>query len=334
MVGFAYVSRDDVAADTPLGFREAARVDRAILSASDAVERLCHRKFYPTTATRTIPLSPTDRRTAWLGESDLISVAQILDGTTAVTAYTLEPQNAMDGPFTSIEFTSAPAADEVSVTGVFGYCDDVTLVGTITAGINASVTTVPLSSGANVGVGDTLKIGAEYLTVTDMGWSDTGVNLAADVTLASAQDVVIALSGVVAGEVILIDAEQILIVAVAGSNVVGARGYNGSTLAAHTANADIYVRRSATVTRAMLGSTAATHDSAAVVSKLEAPALVRQYVIARALDTIQQESAGYARKAGSGDNDYEAKTPALRVLETQVKGAYGRNRSGGVAWQR
>jgi hypothetical protein len=105
-------------------------------------------------------------------------------------------------------------------------------------------------------------------------------------------------AGIVAGEVIQVDAEWMLAVSVAGSTVVVERGYNGSVIATHSASTTVYAQRQLTVARGFGGSTAAAHLSNAAVTVQLIPADAHELAIAEALNIVFQKTAAYARTIG------------------------------------
>src|SRR5262249_47825977 len=146
------------------------------------------------------------------------------------SGYLLEPVN--DGPpYTHIDINlgtvsafSAGATWQQSIvaTGVWGWSADTTPGGTLAAPIaNSSVTTCTLSDSASVGVGSILLIESERLLVTAKTMLTTGLTLQApDLTASQANQTVATTNGAAftVGEVILIDAERMLVVDIAGNN--------------------------------------------------------------------------------------------------------------------
>jgi hypothetical protein len=125
-------------------------------------------------------------------------------------------------------------------------------------------------------------------------------------------------------EVILIDSEKMRIDDIAGNTLTVTRPWDGTTLAAHTASADIYAPRTLTVTRGALGTTAATHNSAATVYRWNPPAAVRQLCLAEAVNDLLQGRAGYARTAGTGESEREMTGRGLEALRKRVYVSHGR----------
>lgn len=314
-----------------------AQVDAVIEAASRRVERLCHRVFYPTVATRYFDW-PNDQDARygrlWLDQHELISLTSLASpvGTAISTGSVLLEPNGTGPPYTRLELDRGTSAAfsmgntsqrAIAVTGVFGYRNDEQSAGTLTTSPSSSATTIGVA-GALYGVGDLLRIGTERLIVTERAWAFTGQTG----TLTSsnaAQSLPVADSSVfVVGEELLLDAERMLVLAVQGSNtVIVQRAWSGSTLAAHV-GANIYYSRTLTVTRAAAGTTAASHTAADAVYRWTPPGPVRQLATAYALDQFFQEGAGYARTVGSGESERQMSGRALVNLEESVYGMFAR----------
>ena len=133
-------------------------------------------------------------------------------------------------------------------------------------------------------------------------------------------------SAFAAQEVILIDAERMLVVDVAGNNLTVKRAWDGSTLAAHTApTADIYSLSGVGVARAQLGTTLAAHTTNDIVYRHVFPAPIRDLAIAEAIHQIQNETGGYTRTVGSGDATRpEPFGRGLDLMRREVYANYGR----------
>src|SRR5687767_14979645 len=105
MTGARYCTREQVSAALGDTARSATAIDRATLAASREVERLTHRRFYPTTATRYFDWPPRQQSESWrlwLDDDELISVSSITSGGIALSDYFLEPANS-GPPFTHID---------------------------------------------------------------------------------------------------------------------------------------------------------------------------------------------------------------------------------------
>ncbi|MGW0587457.1 hypothetical protein [Streptosporangium sp. NPDC002607] len=334
-----YCTREDVkrALDVAETARTNRQVDRAIEAATDAIEGRLHRRFYPWTGTRTFdwPNAQGARPwRLWLDQHEVVSVSELFAGGTAIAPgdYLLRPD--AGPPYTHVELNLASTAAfgggsshqrNIAITGIF-YSDDSGPAGALAEALDASETTVDVTDSAAVGVGDIIRVSSERMIVTGRGLLDTGQNLGANLG-ASAAAVMVAVttgSAYAVDEVLLVDAERMLIVDIAGNNLIVKRAWDGSVLAAHTAGADIYAARTLTVERGALGTTAATHESAAAITRHLVPGLVRDLAIALALTQLLQEQAGYARVAGAGENQREASGRGLRQLWDDATTAYGR----------
>lgn len=338
-MGIRYATREAVKSDldVKLTARSDAQVDRAIESASRAVEGLTHRRFYPEVRTMTFdwPNGQAARPwRLWLDQHELIEVTAltVAGETIPPSDYFLRPD---DGPpYTRVEIDlDSPAAfsaggthqRSISITGVFGYRADEAPAGQLAAALDSTATTVTVSDGAAVGVGDLLRVGDERLVVTGRAAASTGQTLQDPLTASNADTLVQVEDGTAfhADEVILLDAERMLIVDVAGNNLVVKRAWDGSVLAAHTGST-VYAHRALTVERGALGTTAAAHDEGAAVVKHEAPGLIRELCEAEAINTLLQRHSGYARVIGTGDNQREAAGRALRDIRDQAYTRYAR----------
>lgn len=339
-MGVWYTTREDVksAPDFAETARNNGQVDRAIESASRAIEGRLHRRFYPWTGTRTFDW-PNDQNAKpwrlWLNQHDIISTTTVVAGGTTIDAadYFLRPD---DGPpYTHIEIDQASSAAfasgdthqrSISITGVFGHSADEDPAGALAEALDASETGVDVTDSATIGVGSIIRVEDERMIVTGKSMLDTGQNTGGALTAAVSNTTVPVTTGsaYTVGETILVDAERMLIVDIAGNNLVVKRAWDGSTLAAHNSGADIYAPRTLTVTRGALGTTAAAHDTASAVTVHVVPGTVAELCVAVAIDTLLQRSAGYARTVGAGDNVREASGRGLRQMWADAITAYGR----------
>lgn len=340
-MGVWYCTREDVKA--ALDFKETARnnaqVDRAIEAASRAVEGCLKRRFYPATATRYFDW-PTSGGgfpwRLWLDENDLISASLVQTGTVTISPsqYNLEPANS-GPPYTRLELKLSGSAAfgassshqrDVSIVGVWGYGADTQAAGTLSEALDDTETAVDVSDSSAVGVGDILLVDSERMIVTAKSVVTTSQTLQADLA-SQANAVTVAVvtgSAYSVGETILVDSERLLVVDIAGNSLTVRRAWDGSVLAAHTSGGTVYAARTLTVERGALGTTAATHNSSAAVRKHQVPSLVKQFAVAEALNYILQEGSGWARVAGSGDNEREATGRALKDIRKAALETYGR----------
>ncbi|HEY0638389.1 MAG TPA: hypothetical protein VGD67_12145 [Pseudonocardiaceae bacterium] len=341
-----YATREAVmaATDQAVPPRLTARVDAAIAAAADTVDKEMRRPagFYPTVATRYLdwpPAQPSRSHVLWLDELDLLAVTALTAGGTTVAPgdYLLRP----DGrpPFNRVEINLAGGAAfaagdttqrAIAITGTWGYCDTTAAAGALTEGLDAVETEVDVTDSAAVGVGDLVLIDTERMLVTGKRMVATGQTLLAPLTAqVDAQTVSVTDGAAFAvGEVLLVDAERLLVDDIAGNTLVVKRAHGGTRLAVHTGSA-IWAPRTLVVERGVLGTTAATHSAAAAVRRHQPPGPIAALNLALAVCELQQQSAGYARTAGSGDNQRET---AGRGLAQAWKAAAGYKRRGRGPW--
>ena len=336
-----YATREDVksALDVKETARNNAQVDRALQGASRSVEAKTKRRFYPELATRYFPWpdrnSPTPWR-LWLDEHEVVSITTLTSAGVALapTDYFLEPQ-ASGPPYDRVEVnrtatatfnTGSTPQQNIAITGVFGYRLDTAPAGTAAEAMDSSETGLDVSDGSLLGVGDLLAIDSERMIVTERSMLTTGLTLGGAGLTASTSDVSVTASGagINQGETIMIDAEKMRVVEVAGSVLVVKRAWDGSALAVHTAGATIFSPRTLTVARGALGTTAATHSISAPILRHTYPALVTQICLAEAVSDLLQETAGWARVAGSGDNEREVAARGLADLRKRLCADVGR----------
>ncbi|MER5559703.1 hypothetical protein ABT071_13965 [Streptomyces sp. NPDC002506] len=344
-MGIWYATREDV--KSALDFKETARtnaaVDRALDAASRSVEGLCNRRFYPEIATRLWdwPNGQTARPwRLWLDANELISITAMSAAGVVIPAldYNLEP-NTSGPPYNRVELDIGSDATfgggatyqrNISISGLFGYSNEETVLGATTEALDASETGVDVdaATSAAVGVGSLVRVDGERMTVVGRSMLDTGQTLAADLTSqVNAVTVPVANgAGFAVDEVVLIDGERMLIVDIAGNTLIVKRGWDGSTLAPHMTRASLYAARSLTVRRAVLGTIAASHALGATVVRWDPPGPVRTLTIAEALNRVLQEQAGWLRMAGGtgSSGGKEATLTALADLREQTFESHGR----------
>jgi len=339
-MGVWYATREDV--KSALDFAETARndaqVDRAIEAASRSGEALLRRRFYPQVATRYFPW-PNHQYARpwrlWLDADELISVTTLTAGGTVVAAsdYFLEPANS-GPPYTHIEIDLDSSAAfkagnthqrAIAIAGVFGYSAEDEAAGTLAEALDTTETGIDVSDSALIGVGHIIKVDSERMLVTGKAMLTTAQTLQTPLT-ASQSNVTVAVttgSSYSVGEVILLDSERMLITDISGNNLTVRRAWDGTVLAAHTGST-IYAPRTLTVTRGALGTTAAAHSTSAAITRHVVPGLVKELCVAESLNSLQQESSGYARVIGSGENEREASGRGLRDIRADAMAAYGR----------
>jgi hypothetical protein len=293
--------------------RNNRNIDRCIESASRNAETLCHRIFYPHTTTKYFDW-PNDQDAVswrlWLEDQDLISVTTLTSGgaTIGASSFNLEP-NRTGPPYSRLEINISSSASlgggsthqrDITVTGLWGFNDDHTAVGTVAEALDATETAIDVSAAASadIGVGSLLKVDDERMLVTDRSNLSTAQTVGGSgLTNSKASQALTVSDGTqfAVDEVLVIDTERLLVTDINANVLTVERAFEGSTIAAHTAGTTIYAPRTLTVTRGVLGSTAATHLSGATVSVWKVPPAVRQYVTAEAIHELMQEQTGWFR---------------------------------------
>jgi hypothetical protein len=345
-MGVFYASDLDVKLAGDIGGADMdAQIRRALESASRSIDGnrpgggQLHRRFYPEVATRyfTKPIGDPDPATRLsLGRYEIISATTVLSGTTTITAgtgYTLGPRN--DGPpydridLVSTAYSAWPggsAQDGIAVTGLWGYRADELPCGVAAAAIaSTSVTSVNVSDSSKIGVGTIVRVDTERMIVTERALLTTGQTLQTPVTAFMDDQILAVTSGAAytAGEVVTLDAERMLIIAIAGNTLIVRRAFDGSTLDSHTGST-IYAPRTLTVERGALGTTAATHLISAPLFRHLVPSLVVSLCVAETLDILGQDSSAWSGQANAGDTATVALGTGLSDIRTQAAKAYAR----------
>jgi hypothetical protein len=335
-----YCTREQVKAalDVAETARADTRVDRAIESASDDVDGLLHRRFWPWTGVRYFAWPDPQQGTPWrlwLNADEAITLTALTADSTPIPAsdYFLEPVNA-GPPFTHIEinlgtasaFTSGATHQRaIAGTGVFGHSATEAAAGQLAEALDASETAVDVTDSAALGVGDLVRVDDERMLVVGKTMLTTGQTLQTPLTASAANTTVVVSSGAAyaVGETILLDSERMSIEDIAGNNLIVKRAFDGSVLTTHTGST-IYAPRTLTVARGAAGTTAATHSTAAALARHVSPGLVRDLALAYALNQLLQERSGYARVAGQGDNQREFTGRGIKAIEDDAYTRYGR----------
>lgn len=343
-----YCTREQVLAalQSAASSRNGDQIDRAVRSASRAVDVLCRRRFYPELVTRTFDWpSPTTGAT-WQLELTGYGLADeptavVSAGTTITDDVLARPDTGP--PFTYLETDQATAASwtsgaswqrSITVTGVWGYTDDHTAAGSLVEALDATETGVDVSDSTGLGVGSLIKVDAERMIVTDRRYLATGQTLVGPLTASKADFSFTVADGTAlhVGETINVGArERMTIRDILGNTVIVDRAVDSlGALVTHDAGAVVYAPRTLTVERASAGTTAATHTTSTAVYRWVPPPLVVDLTIAEAINRFMQEGAGYARTAGSSDNEREVSGRGLMILRDDARRAFlvrGRTRA-------
>jgi hypothetical protein len=309
------------------------RIDQCIAAGSRDAEGLLHRVFYPTVGTRyfDIPNGPQ----LWLNQHEILEVTSVSEDGLALVAgdYVFRPD---DGPpYRWIERSSAGTPQGwagsarqrgVAIEGTFGSSADEVPAGAVAANQDGTSTTLDITDGGAVGVGDLLRIGTERMVVNEKVALTTTQTTNAELAANKSAVTVSVDDGTTfhVGEMILIGAERMYVVDVAANNLIVKRGYAGSVLAVQPSGSLVYAYRRCTVTRAVCGTTGAAHTAAAPVLRNRPPSLVEELSTAYAINNLLQGSGGYARVVGSGDNQRESGGRGVRQIEQDAYRRYGR----------
>lgn len=344
--GVCYATREDVlkALDASSTWRSATQIDRLLESESRNAEGLLNRVFVPILDTRYFdwppPVSSRSYR-LWLDENELISdesmaVVTVANGATTLGAGTFFCEPANSGPpFNNIQMNLAGQGSfdigttqqrDVGVTGLFGYTNRTQKVGTTVGTFAIDDDLVTIADGVLAGVGSVLACESERMLLTDRYYVNTTDTITAGIDANKSTTLVpySALVPIYAGEVLTIDAEQMIVQAVTGSNLTVRRGWAGTVLASHSNGAAIYSARQFKVTRGQLGTTAVAHGAGTTWSSWVVPGAVRQLVIGEVLNSFEQERTGFARTVGSGEYVRNAMGAGIADLRNTALRTVGR----------
>ncbi len=339
------ISRERVAAEDgrSLTVRNFDAIDGAIEYATDAIERHCRiSHFWPFTGTRYFawPIDDTSSNypshRLWLDPHVLISLDTLTAGGQPITDARAYPDNRMDNqPAWWLELDRAGSSSwatastgtqrQVAVTGTWGWSDEQRSVGALSGSTTDSATTLDLErSSLGVGVGHLLTVDDERMLVTGRVAVDTTENAGGALTAYDDSMISTALpvtdgTDFAVGEVLRVDAEELLIESIVSNTLYVRRAWNGTTLADHLTSADIYAYRRLQVQRGYGGTTAAAHLDGTAVTRWSAPPAPAKLCLALALDDLVQSGAAYARTSGDGENIRDTRTPGLTALWKRVE---------------
>lgn len=294
---------------------------------------LAGRKLFPHIASYRFPI-PRGWGGLLTSPFTLIEASSINSGGTPLTVgqYRLDPQ---DGPpYTEIclepvAYTQWPGYGDptlqVTVGGLWGDSDATDPGGLLAAGINDTVTTFAYKTPTvwPIGTGSLINVADEWMTVTARSNVASGATLTADVDEIQSTAVLPVSSGALfaAGDTVLVDAETMLVLDVAGNTLIVQRGYGGAggvALAAHSSGATVYAPWQLTVQRGAVGSSAASHNLGDPIGVWSVPALANALCLAEAMNIIQNEDATYGRQDGSDQSARTLSMSALQSLRNQV----------------
>ncbi len=298
----------------------------------------------------------------WFNENDVVVLTGLVTGgvTIPLSAVFLEPvNNPQKGrPFYSyleldrsqsyaFGYNAQTPQHAIQVSATWGYSADADAAGTLAANVASGDTTITVTDGSKAGPGDLIILGygrgsapnpsssgyagalapytGERILVTDQTMVSTSVSFSGPATASAADNVLAVPDGTQfsSGEVLLLDAERMLIESITGNSLNLRRAWDGTVLAAHTSGT-IYAGRQFSVQRAQLGTTATSYSSGAAVYRHRIPPLVRDLAIAEAAGQVLQEGSGYARTVGSGEAAHPAPGIALIDKWDEARARHGR----------
>ncbi len=271
----------------------------------------------------------------------------------------LEPVNRKPGwPFEALQIDRSTNAawgigptpqHSILIAGTWGFTVATDPAGTLAASVADTDTTITVSDSSLSGPGDVLILGpataaapfpaypgtagavgpptGERVLVTGRAAAATGLTQSgAGCSTASSADIILATTGtgtLNAGEVILLDAERMLVQEITSAGAVVKRAWDGTDLATHSA-ATVDAYRLLSVLRGQLGTTAIAWSSGAAVGRLRVPSLIRDLSIAECLNQVLQETSGYARTVGQGETAMPAPGIGLAEKWDEARTTYGR----------
>lgn len=343
-MGVRYATREAVKAalDAKETARTDAQIDDVLDAATDGVNGLLRRTFRPAKATKSYdwPINGQYAPTwsLWLDAQpdQLIATTSVTSGGVALSAsdLILHPSE-LGPPFNRIDINLGTGSSwssgvstwqqSIVIVGTWGYQLTYAAAGTCAEAVDESETGIDVTNSAAIGVGDMIKIDAEWINVVGKQSLSSGQTTTGSLAASLAVDAVPTSGGTFyIGELLTVDTERMLVVDILGATLVVKRGYDGSTLAAHNTAATIYVQRTLTVERGVQGSESNVHSNGAVIMRHDVPAGVRSLAIAEAVNTLLSRRAGYARTVGFGDAEQEASGRSLGVLRRDAVSAFGR----------
>lgn len=329
--------------------KETAQLDDAIdrnleRNAREAELLLGWLHFYPVQATRYFDWpnrQMPDARNLWLDDLPLFSLSAATSGGDALTIGTdlfLESAN-HGAPYSLVRINSGSSASwssgtsdsqrALSLTGLWAHGNRTVSAGTLTAAVpDATQGYLDVSNSHEIGVGDLVQVDIERCVVTGKLERDTGVNTTGSLTDSKASRALTVPDGTAftTGEVITVDVESMRIERILGNTLVVARAWDGSVLAGHNTNSDIYAPRRLLVSRGFGGTTATAHDSAATVLRWVPPLSLTEWVLAETQNAIAQENAAWARVIGVSEAEREAFAKGLVDLRKRMVRTLGRTR--------
>lgn len=324
------------------GTREDALIDRELMAASADIEMMLGRQFIPETAIKYFrwpdPRYPVYGRILKFRGQDLLAATLVTSAGTTIASgdYFLEPVNS-GPPYDRIEIDESSSLSwsigdtpqrSIAITGRWGFTEQTKAAGTLRsgAGINSSVTTMLVSDGSLIGVGDTCLIGTEQVFVSGKtNAAEENADLLNGALTADTSETSVTVdsgSRYNAGEMIQVESERMLVRSISGNVLTVDRAYDGTVIAAHANDTAVHVFRTLTIVRGVNGTTAASAALAAAISVFVPPADVRQLCEAMAEASLRQGQSGWTGQISGGEAAIETKMTALYYLRERVKAKY------------
>lgn len=322
-----------------------SRILRHIEAIGQELESTWGKWFLPVTEARSYPWPDRNINNAYTLYLDwpLISLTSMTDenGNSSVNTDNLflEPAN-FGPPYNRIEVDRSTSEDfrflttsqrALEVTGQWGYHNRTESAGNLDGALSDTTgTTLALTRGDVVGIGDVLLIDSEAVWITDRTSTDLGRNLSSGVTTKDVTDTTLTLDGaptdaVRVGEILRIGSEHMRVKTITSTTVFEVeREWDGTTLATHSASDDVYIFRSYTMERGVNGTTAATHTDDTSVSRYVAPPLVVDRVIGEVITILSQEHAHFGRTVGAGEGQTEMRGRGIADVRKRSDAVYKR----------
>jgi len=345
-----YITRERVmrAPDIKFTARMNDAVDRAIESASEGVDGLCHRRFYNIDTTMRWDWPNFQRAypwRLWFDEREIaditVNVPVVTSGGVAIPASQVfwGPWN-YSPPYTFLELDRSTSAAfghgstpqrDIAITATYGYWLRLAIAGTLGQTVSDTTsTTIIVVNSSLLGVGDVATIDSERMLVTDRNMVSTAQTQISGCSTALNNDEVLTVADgtqFFVNETILLDSERMQIVDISGNNLSVNRAADGTTLSTHT-SATIYAGRQLTVTRGDFGTIAATHSVGTSIYTNVPPAMIRDLALAESVVQVLEETGGYTGAHGAGPGKVSgigsALTTDLGISRDKVLGRFGR----------
>ncbi len=326
--------------DTALG--------RLIEAVSRAVDSATHTRFIPETAVRKYEFNQRNVRGNRLYfDHDLFSMTTLTDrgstkrALTEGTHYLLLPDNA-GPPYYAAEILrsqgvgyeggAATSQQSFEATGLWSATADTEAASEIAEDSvqDGSGTSLHVKDGSKVGVGDTLLIGSEQVFISARGDVDLAQNLSGALT-SDETDTNVGLDGapndpVNLGEVFRLDSERMRVTAINSTTSFEVeRAYDGTTLAAHSNTADIFIRRTYTMGRGVNGTTGVAHADDLAFTRYTAPSLIEEVVLAEVIQLFHRQESGFTQRVGAGESQVTIRPESIASLQKRAYGAHRRH---------